>query len=207
MRRFGHWTPRYVVNRSRLWWYERRNPEAPWLTPEANRLLAGLVAPTATGVEWGSGRSTAWLAKRLSRLVSVESQPEWHGRVAIALARGPNAHVEQRLESLEPRADPTRSPYVCVALEIADGSLGFALVDGEYRDYCALAVLPKLAPGALLVLDNANWYLDRPTHSPASRTGLGPLNERWAEFERQVRGWPQIWTSSGVTDTAIWTRP
>lgn len=207
MRRVGHWTPRYVVNRSRLWWYEQCHPDAPWLTPEANRLLGTMIPPGSAGLEWGSGRSTLWLAARLASLTSVESQPAWHERVGDGLARAGHRHVRHRLESLEPRNDPAQSPYVQVAAELRDGSLGFVLVDGDYRDHCALAVLPKLAPVAVLVVDNANWYLDRPTHAPASRTGKGPLNERWAEFECRVASWRSIWTSSGVTDTAIWVRP
>ena len=39
-RRFNHLTPRYVKDRIGLWFYELRNPDAPWLTADAIRVSA-----------------------------------------------------------------------------------------------------------------------------------------------------------------------
>ena len=75
------------------------------------------------------------------------------------------------------------------------------------RGQCANAVIPKLAPCGLLVVDNINWFLDHETHSPQSRYGLGPANDMWATFEKRVKGWRMMWTTSGVTDAAIWIKP
>jgi predicted O-methyltransferase YrrM len=187
--------------------YEKRHPEKPWLTPAANALLPTLLRPTDRGLEWGSGRSTLWLSQRLAHLTSVESDRGWHARVGEMLRGHATDHVDYRLASTEPASQPERSPYVLVASELPDRSLGFVLVDGDLREHCAVAALPKLAPGALLVVDNANWYLDRPSRSPGSRAGKGPLNPTWAEFERRVSGWRSGWTTSGVTDTAFWIAP
>ena len=74
MRKIGHWTPRYVVNRVAWFVYERRNMDKPWLTPRAVELLSELILPTDTGIEWGSGRSTAWFAKRLKQFVKRSGQ-------------------------------------------------------------------------------------------------------------------------------------
>ena len=70
-----------------------------------------------------------------------------------------------------------------------------------------MAVIPKIATGGLLVIDNINWFLDHPTHSPASRYKKGPASPTWARLEEQLAAWRMIWTSSGVTDTAIWIKP
>lgn len=64
-RRLSHLTPRYVFNRIAVLLDERRNPEHPWLTADAVRILSTLILPTDIGVEFGSGRSTKWFAQRL----------------------------------------------------------------------------------------------------------------------------------------------
>jgi len=186
--------------------YERLHPERPWLTPAANAYLDALIRPSDRGLEWGSGRSTLWFARRLDQLTSVESDSSWYERVRRGLDRHDLGNVDYRFARLEPRDEPERSPYVNVAQEFEDRSLDFVLVDGDYREHCALGILPKISPGGILVLDNSNWYLDRPTRSPASRTGLGPLNPMWREFEQRVASWRELWTTSGVTDTALWIR-
>ena len=60
----SHWTPRYLVNRTRQMLYERSHHDDPWLTPAAIRLLTGLLCPADLGAEFGSGRSTLWFAAR-----------------------------------------------------------------------------------------------------------------------------------------------
>lgn len=206
--RIAHWTPRYVVDRLAWEWYQRRHPERPWLTPRSADLLTGLLLPTDDGVEWGSGRSTAWFAGRLRHLVSIEDNPQWHRTVTELLARRGITNVTYHAAPPPGDGEAAReSLYVTLGSSCADGSLGFALVDGSAREYCAQAILPKLAPGGILVIDNCNWYLDHPTHSPSSRQNLGPANAEWAKLQETLRGWRMIWTTSGVTDTGIWIRP
>jgi predicted O-methyltransferase YrrM len=206
--KIGHWTPRYVVNRVAWFFYERRNMDKPWLAPRAIELLAELLLPSDTGIEWGSGRSTAWFARRVKHLTSIEDNREWYDTVRKQLAEQQLTNVTYHFASRPPEADSARdSDYVKLSSSIPDSSLGFALVDGYAREYCAEAVIPKIAPGGLLVIDNANWYFDHPTHSPASRVGKGPKNERWAAVAQTLSQWRVIWTTQGVTDTAIWIRP
>jgi hypothetical protein len=207
VRSFAHWTPRYLLDRTALWFYERSHSRHPWLTPQANRVIATLLGRGGRGLEWGSGRSTLWLGKQLAQLTSVESNREWYARVERALRRADLRNVDLRFAPIDSREAGETTRYVSVALDLPDESLEFVLIDGDLRDHCALAVLPKVAPGGVLVLDDAHRYLDRTTRSPASRSGRGPLNEHWAMFEHKVAGWRSIWTTSGVTDTALWIRP
>jgi len=58
MRRFRHWTPRYIWDRLGTVLYERRRPEDPWLTKEAVRALSTYLRLEDSGLELGSGRST-----------------------------------------------------------------------------------------------------------------------------------------------------
>ena len=77
-----------------------------------------------------------------------------------------------------------------------------------YRSACANAVLSKIRPGGVLVVDNVNWFLPSTTVAPGSRSlDEGAASELWREFEIAVSGWRRIWTSSGVTDTAFFLKP
>jgi predicted O-methyltransferase YrrM len=205
----SHRTPRYVYNRTRQMLYERRHPDDPWLTPEAIRLLATLLRPTDLGAEYGSGRSTLWFAARVAALTSVEHDAMWHGRVAATLKDRGLDNVEYILApGDQPMERGGESAYARTALMFADASLDFALVDGHYRDYSASFVLPKIRPGGMLVIDNANWYLPCQSKAPNSRTAaLGPATPVWAAVWRALSGWRTIWTSSGVWDTAIFIKP
>src|SRR2546421_9596401 len=90
----GHRTPRYACARARQFLYQRRNPDAPWLTPEAIRLLEPMLLPSDSGLEFGSGRSTIWLARRIARLTSVEHDAAWHAALSGQLKELELANVD-----------------------------------------------------------------------------------------------------------------
>ncbi len=205
----SHRTPRYVRDRTRQMIYERAHPDDPWLTPAAIRLLSTLLRPTDRGAEFGSGRSTTWLAARVAALTSVEHDPRWHEAVTAELKDRGLGNVEYILAAEDQPADRGgESAYAQAALAFPDASLDFALVDGRYRDYSAKFIMPKLKPGGMLIIDNVNWYLPCQSKAPNSRTAaLGPAPGVWVEVWQELAGWRTIWTSSGVWDTAIFIRP
>ena len=205
-KKIQYWTPRYAWNRVAWAMYQKRNMDKPWLTPQANRMLATMILPDDVGIEWGSGRSTRWFARKLKHLTSVENHAGWHERVKAQLAERNVTNVDYRLLEVTEGPDERNTPYVRVVDSIANNSLGFALVDGMARATCANEVVAKVKPGGLLIVDNINWFLDHPTHSPASRFGKGHRDD-WRSFADRVKNWRMIWTSSGVTDTAIWIKP
>lgn len=208
--------PRYVADRVRLAVHQRMHPHAPWLTAEATSLLERSLRPDHVGIEWGSGRSTLWFAERVGHLVSVEHHAGWHHSVSIQLADRHITNVDYRLcpceqervETPEWIAAMFASDYVRAVDSFRQRSIDFALVDGMYRSACALAVLPKLRSGALLVVDNVNWFLPSTSRAPSSRAvGDSPLSPTWEEFANAVSGWERRWTENGVADTAIWVVP
>jgi predicted O-methyltransferase YrrM len=205
---FGHWTPHYVRARARHAIYQRAHPDAPWLTPEATRLLDSMLRPSDIGAEFGSGRSTLWLARRCAYLTSIEHDKAWHTKVSGTLARERIAHVNYQCHPRnEPDATGDQSAYAKVAQSLGDESIDFALVDGVYRDYVALFLLPKIRPGGLLVIDNVNWFLPSLTMSPTSlRPPAAPATAAWEKVAAALAGWRQIWTSNGVWDTAIFVK-
>lgn len=208
MRSFRHWTPRYVRDRLAVMAYQRMHPDAPWLTAQAISILSTWLKPTDVGFEWGSGRSTVWFARRVRKLCSVEHDASWARRVPEMLAAaGVPDKVDYRVHG--DFDEGPASKYVGVVDEIPDASLDFVLVDGLARDWCALACVAKLRSGGLAIVDNANWYLPTPirSYSPGNRTMQdGPASPQWAEWLSLVQSWRGIWTSNGVTDTALWVK-
>lgn len=162
-------------------------------------ILEDFLKPTDSGIEWGSGRSTAWLARRVRHVVSVEDNQEWFERVKAMLAENGLA------QKVDYRLKPEDNSYPGVADQIEDGSLDFALVDGKLRSTCALKALSKIKVCGALVVDNVSWFLPAPrgTRSPHALTGT---NAEWELAGRLLATWRCIWTSSGVNDTALWIK-
>ena len=192
--------------------HEHHHPDAPWLTAEAVAVLARWLEPDRVGFEWGSGRSTVWFAQRVRQLISIEHDLHWYAEITQRLERkGLAPKVSYRRVAVDDFVDSDQ-PYVAAISERQDGELDFCLVDGvtELRAYCALACLAKLRRGGLVIIDNANWFVPREpgSRAPDSRgPAEGYASAAWQEFDAQVADWPCIWTSNGVTDTAIWSKP
>jgi len=207
-RTIRHWTPRYLVNR--LFWelYQRRNPSVPWLTKEACDFLSDWLKPNHVGIEWGSGRSTLWFAQRVEKLISIEHDAAWFERVETQLKEHGIKNVAYHFASLDQKSENQSHRYAEIGAELPLGSLDFALVDGQLRDLCCEAVIDKLKPGGLLVLDNSEQYIRHPSHSPAAIYHKRvALSDRWSALNERLVAWECTWTSSGVCDTALFTKP
>lgn len=209
MRSCRHWTPRYVKNRLAEIYYHKTCPDHPWLTRASNQILASCLRKSDIGLEFGSGRSTLWFAKRIEHLTSVEHHELWYRKVRQMLEDHEQSNVDYRLIPMDKEdRDAGDAAYVKILDHIRTDSIDVVLVDGIYRDFCALKALRVIRPGGILVLDNANWFLPCDSYSPHSRTlQQGPQGSIWEEFLRSVLHWRKIWTSSGVTDTAFFFKP
>lgn len=208
MRPLNHLTPRYIADRLRLMAFEKAHPDLPWLTPDMVQILQTWLKPTDQALEWGSGRSTRWFATRVNHIISVEHNAEWYRRVLEQLeSAGLDDSTDLRHVDISRQAEDA---YISVVEGVDDKYLDFCLVDGLQRDRCALAALPKLRSGGTIVVDDVHRYLPSPTPTttPDARTTKeGAATAQWAQFQEQVSQWRSIWTSSGVTDTAMWIKP
>jgi len=178
--------------------YELAHPDEPWISQGAVRFLDAHLDRAGIGIEWGSGRSTTWFAARLNELTSIEHHPEWaeavRGRLAKARVRNvhyfevpldhPASEGTRALYDVEPR-------YVAVVEQFPAASLSFALVDGHYRQACIRAVMPKLRPRGLLVVDNTDWL-------PISEWGV-PATWPVVHESRNVRSQTTIWEKLPAT--------
>ncbi|MDX9863708.1 MAG: class I SAM-dependent methyltransferase [Anaerolineaceae bacterium] len=208
MRSIRHLTPRYIVNRTIEKLYRRTHPGIAWLTPDANDILDSCLCKEDRGIEFGSGNSTVWFAKRVAFLDSVEHQANWYEKIAQMLDEARLDNVRYHLHARDADDNPDASGYVRIADSFALGSLDFALVDGIYRAHCVRAVIDKLKPGGLLIIDNVNLYLPCESMAPNSVPVDGkPVTPVWQEVYDVIHLWRTIWTSNGVSDTAIFIKP
>jgi predicted O-methyltransferase YrrM len=187
-------------------WSEHTHPDHPWLTPDAVRLLVSMLRRSDRGAEFGSGRSTIWIAERVGHLTSVEHDKVWYDEVSANLRDRRIANVTYIFAPQDQSEE--LGEYARTALAFENATLDFALVDGLYREHVSKLIIPKIRPGGLLIIDNVNWYLPPPkTRAPASRTSaLGPDGAVWSEVSQTLAHWRAIWTTSGVTDTAIFVK-
>jgi SAM-dependent methyltransferase len=208
-RSYRHWTPRYLVDRIRLEFYERLHPDHPWLTKSANAILQSQLQNNCVGLEFGSGRSTLWFARRVRHLTSIEHDPVWFRKVSGMLAANRIANVSHLLREVDrSEQEAATTGYLRALDDFTAESLDFVLVDGVYRAACANGAIDKLRPGGMMILDNVNWYLPCESRAPNSRRlPDGPASPDWAQFEDRVSTWRRDWTTSGVTDTAIFYKP
>lgn len=201
MRQFGHWTPRYIYDRLSQIVYQRRHPDAPWLGHEMARILENWLFPRDRGLEWGSGRSTTWLAQRVGSLVSVEHNPDWYRSVNSTLETNCVKNVEYHLCQNE-------HEYVRFGSQFPSESFDFILVDGLVRDECAMAAISLVKQGGIVIVDDYNRYVPTQTHAPFSRRPEeGPETQLWTAYQDSVKGWRKIWTTNGITDSCLWVKP
>jgi len=206
MRSFKHWTSRYVLDRSLNIACNLIHPDWPWLTREAVRFLDLWLKPTDVVFEWGGGRSTLWIAQRVQWITSVEHDPGWFARIKSRAASQNLGNINLKF-CPERQSSTSESEYVAAIHGVGD-NFDLVVVDGLFRERCALGAIPRLKPGGVLLVDNANWYLPSAGRCPASRSEKdGPASGEWARFAEQVSNWRLMWTTNGVTDTAVWFRP
>ena len=204
-----HLKPHYILNKIIVIRYEKTHPHYPWLSQQANSILDTLLKPTDMGFEWGSGRSTTWIAKRIKHLTSIEHGEVWYTNLCSKIKERDIHNVTYHFCKLnETEKTSQESDYVQITKSFNEGSLDFILVDGRLRDICSNSALDKLHPGGILVIDNINRNLPSNFISPSSIPTNGPpKSDEWARSQCQIRDWRYIWTSNRVWYTAIWFKP
>ncbi len=163
--RFWLSQPVLAFHRVRYWCWEKLHPEYPWLCPGTIRFLGRHLTRSTRALEFGSGRSTVWLAGLIGHITSVEYDRRWFARVQALLEKKKFTNVDYRHLPLEhPAMEPERPDYepmpayVRVADEFPRGSLDLVVVDGHYRTHCVRRAVPRLRPGGLLLVDDVNRW-------------------------------------------------
>lgn len=202
-----HWNLTYVFNRIKAGIYWKLNQDKPWLTKLANAYLDKHLTDEMVGLEFGSGRSTIYFSNKLAHLTSVENHEGWHSKIQSKLQSKGISNVDYLLKTVNEK-EPDNSTYHKVANEFTESHFDFILVDGQLRGLCAVNSIDKLKSKGIFVVDNANWYLPCDSISPKSIPFDGQeKDETWKQFNEKVKDWKKVWTSNGVTDTAIFIKP
>ena len=222
-RSFAHWTPRYLRYRIAALLRARLHPDEPSLTPASVRLLASMLRSEHVGVEWGSGNTTRWFARRTRHLTSYETDPAYYRLVAATLHAASITNVDYRLiehdfEGETDEQEMHRNAFVRAAYDFPDQSLDYACVDSTPRGCLAFAIAPKLRRGGVLIVDNANLFLPPPRSvrpdAPGSVTAVAGTpgsrlahHECWPAFARLIESWQAYWSSDGLQMTLILVKP
>lgn len=201
------WTPRYLWNRTRLFFYEKNHKNEPWIPAPAVRALEGMLDDKMSGLEFGSGRSTVWYANRLNHLVSIEDHKEWYNEVQKQLEAGGVSNVDYVFKSSQTNEN-SRSDY-CTYIDSFDNeSLDFIVVDGKHRDTLANKATQKLVAGGILLLDDSERYLAYASRAPyAIGPELSKMAPSWKLFYEQVGSWEAQTYTNGISDTTIFIKP
>lgn len=182
--------------------------DVPWWTYGAIRAVEQRLAElggAARVFEYGSGASTVWLGNRAGEVHSVEHHAGFAAVMRRLLSQaGLDDTVELHEVAAPLSADPrTRSgrkgedgvDYTDYARSIGDvgGLFDVVVVDGRARVACCRAAVPYLAPGGLLVFDDAQ--------RPRYRAGIEGSGLR----VRRVWGW--VPSLPYPRQTALLTKP
>lgn len=173
------------------WHHRHKTPDRPWLVPAAVGWLRRRIRSDWTVLELGSGRSTAWLARRCGRLISFEDNTDWHELVVQKIAGEGLDNAELRLLAIE--------QFVPAISELPDASLDMVLLDfleapTVTRNDAVEVLRAKVRPGGLLVLDDS----DRPGYARSYELLAG-----WRE--RRFSGLKDDWHEA--CETTVFRRP
>jgi SAM-dependent methyltransferase len=222
-RRFDHWTPQYLRYRLQAAIRAKLRPEEPSLTPQAVRELDRRLRHDMVGVEWGSGNTTRFFARRTKHLTSFETDTSYYHWVAGTLRAERLDNVDYRLiphdfEGEDDEEEMHRNSLVVAADQFPDESVDYALIDSAPRGCLSRRIATKIKPGGLLILDNANWYLPPPgTLRPIAPGTVAQVlgtpgslvthHECWPAFARLIANWTALWSSNGVQMTLVLIKP
>lgn len=131
-----------------------RRPVVPWLGYRAIKFLDRLIEPSSKILEFGSGMSTIWFARRCDFVVSLETDARWFVKVEGVLEREGVDNVDHRLC---PVADDGGAPDYGAALSDHAGTeFDLVLVDGYRRDAAMAVAIAMVRPDGSIFLDNTD---------------------------------------------------
>jgi len=201
------WTPRYIANRVKLFFYEKAHKNEPWIPSNAIKALEKKLHKEMNGVEFGSGRSTVWYGNRIKHLTSIEDHKEWYDEVQLQLSHSGLTNVEYIFKSTHTCNDGL-SEYSKYIESFKDHSLDFVVIDGKHRAKIAISAVQKIAVGGILLLDDSERYIAYPSKAPyAIGETTSKMTDDWKCFLDAVTGWKTEIFSNGVSDTTLFIKP
>ena len=124
-------------------------PVRPWISYDAQRLLAGFLTPHSRVLEFGSGMSTVWYAAHAGEVVSIEDYQPWFLQVAQIIRDRKATNIRYRF------ARGSKDYSIPTANEQGEG-FDLIMIDGSFRDQCVERSLRFLKPCGIVYLDNSD---------------------------------------------------
>lgn len=164
--------------------------DTPWWTYPAIRAVEDhldRLGGSARVFEYGSGASSLWLAARAGEVWTVEHDAGFAEVMRAAFARtgtGDRVHLLEvpatamavpRTRSGRRGEDRVDYTDYAQAIERAGGAFDLVVVDGRARVACMQAALPYLAPGGVVVFDDAQ----RPRYRAGIQGSGLPVRRLW----------------------------
>ena len=155
---------------------DRHGQPVPWFSYPAIEFLARLDLSEKSVFEYGCGNSTRYWGRRAASVVSVEHVPEYYALIAPQLP----ANCDLSLRA------PAENYIGALARANQDrGGRGFdvIVIDGHSRVRCAEHAAEHLAPGGMIILDNAEWFPEAAAHLRGAGlievtfSGFAPIGE------------------------------
>jgi hypothetical protein len=179
-------------------WRQDRNSTAqpldrmePWICYSAIRHLKQITRQDMRVFEYGSGGSTLYFAKHCQEVVAVDHDTLWAQRVNEALAEHQMSHAKALPVPDETPAEPADADpqqgygssyagfvgrsfktYVNTLRQYPRHHFNVIVVDGRSRPACIKLASEYLAPGGVIIVDNA----DRERYDPMQNACF---NDNW----------------------------
>ena len=162
----------------------------PWITFAAREFLEARLRPAMRVFEYGAGGSTLFFCKLQCDVRTVEHDPAWADVTKQALLKNNLSAANLQLRPPEPDPDYVgKDPsdldgYISSSADFKGfsfrnyagaidglGEFDLVMVDGRARPSCFKTAFPKVAPGGLLLLDNAERLHYRGIHDRLNASG------------------------------------
>ena len=185
---FSGWT-RYPA----AWFRARtgRTPERPWIVPASIGWLRRRIRPDWSVLEIGSGRSTAWFARRAGQVISLEDNRFWADQTRERLRQAGLVNVDLRVRPVEDFPTEIDSlPTGSFDLVVMD----FLEAPSVTRVDALKPAMKKVRGGGYLLLDDS----DRPGYAEVFEL---LADWRFRKFTGVKDEWPE------ACETGIFRRP
>lgn len=126
--------------------------DVPWWPMSVIPCIDSLINKSSDVIEFGSGSSTVWLAKRARTVIAIEDDAAWKKTVTDRL----NAIG---LDNAIVRFAPDKEYFNLT--DFSTHRFDLAVIDGAYRWECIKSVIPLMRPGGSIYLDNSDADKDK----------------------------------------------
>jgi len=210
MRSIRHWNAGYLANRlAKALSCRSQNGRQPNLADAAIQFLDGWLTRQDVMLEYGSGHSTLWFARRVKQIISVESNPEWYNivKVETSICDNVQVHLIDAQNNPVPIAHVSWD-YVNFIKRFDKESFDLILNDGYARPLVAKLAVDYLKESGILIWDD--WGHSYPIKSSVTPGVLRPgdsVDLLVEEFVDYVSTWRTVTFDDGIHTSALFIKP